>query len=120
MFTKRVAAMWAVWLIMVLCVWVGTSSLVVQYQDVWYWASLFALNLVIWLWWWLDAGHEGHPRPTVMGIAILAWPVFAVPAYLLMYKGWKRSLLSLLKFLGFLIVFAIYFFLVILLRAGGN
>ena len=120
MFTKRVAAMWAVWLIMVLTVWVGTSSLAVQYEHVWYWASLFTLNVVVWLWWWLDAGNEGHPRPIAMGIAVLAWPVFAVPFYLLKYKGWKRSLLSLLKFLGFLIVFLVYLSGVVLLRAGGS
>lgn len=120
MFTKRVAAMWAVWLVLFLAIWIGSSSLAAEHQEVWYWTTAFILNPIIWLWWWLDAGHEGHPRSTVMGSAILVWPPVAVPVYLLKYKGWKRSLLSLLKFLGFLIVFAVYFLLVVMLRSGGN
>ncbi|AXQ27984.1 hypothetical protein D0B54_04525 [Solimonas sp. K1W22B-7] len=107
-FTKRVAAMWGVWLVLALIVYAGTSPLAVEYPAAWYWTATFLLFPFIWLWWWLDAGHEGHPRSPVLGAAILLFPLFAIPVYLFMYKGWKRSLLSLLKFFVFVIGFAIY------------
>jgi len=120
MFTKRVAAMWAVWLVAALVVWTGSSSLASDYPGTWELVATFSLQPIIWLWWWLDAQHEGHPRPPTLGTAILLVPPFAVPFYLFTYKGWKRSLLSLLKFLAFLIVFAVYFLLVVMLRSGGH
>ncbi len=107
-FSRRVAAMWGVWLVLALIVYAGTSPLAVEYPDAWQLTATFILFPFIWLWWWLDAGHEGHPRSPVLGAAILVFPLFGLLVYLFKYKGWKRSLLSLLKFFAFAVGFAVY------------
>jgi len=70
-------------------------------------ASILAISVLFFAWFMADASDLGVAPSRALKVSVLAVAVLAIPYYLLRYKGLKRSLMSMVKFAGFLSVYMV-------------
>lgn len=71
------------------------------------------LSFIMFAWFMADAAELNLKPSYGLKVAIVAFGYFALPYYLIRYKGWVRGCLAMIKFLVYLFA---YFFIAILLR----
>lgn len=70
----------------------------------------FLLSITTFAWFLTDTREYGYKVSWILKLMVILLPPIAVLYYLFKYKGFKRTLLSIVKFFGFLFVYLLFLY----------
>lgn len=102
---KSTILMYVVWLAMLAIYFIDPFFRGYKFENVYFVSTSLVLTFLIFYWFVTDASEMQITPSAGLKIGVIAVAFMALPYYLIRYKGFKRSLLSFVKFFGFVALF---------------
>lgn len=99
---KCTSTMYLFWFVMLVFNYTDIYFLGSRYEVIYFASTALITVFLVFSWFLSDAGENDVIPSTGLKLGVIVIPFITIPYYLLKYKGLKRSCISIVKFVAFL------------------